>query len=363
VTERFRAPSTVLDMTNLTAHTRLGILRTGVAPLLLAALIASASGGFQSEAAHASVRQASRSYGWPVAPFNRQHPIRGGFGDPRTVYLDPPTHATLLNPVGSFSFHQGVDISAPDGTPVYPVADGTVMSLNADRVFVSSGNGDRFEYWHIAPTVKLGQQVSTDSTVLGHIIAGTGHVHLTEVDGGVVTDPLLPGHLTPYRDTTKPDVTTIELRTRDDGPAQLTNFIRGSVHIVAEAYDTPTVPVPGEWHDMPMTPALIVWHVETWNGKVKIRDTTAWDARRTIPSNGLFWRYYAKGTFQNMSVFGPHYSWGQPGCFRFQLGTLNTLRLPDSVYRLVVTAADVRGNRSSSSLRFSVHNHSGWVGV
>jgi hypothetical protein len=64
-----------------------------------------------------------------------------------------------------------------------------------------------------------------------------------------------------------------------------------------------------------------------------------------------------------MSVFGPHYSWGQPGCFRFRLGTLNTLRLPDSVYRLVVTAADVRGNRSSSSLRFSVHNHSGWVGV
>ena len=44
-----------------------------------------------------------------------------------------------MHPVGSFSFHQGVDISAPDGTAVYPVADGTVMSLNADRVFVSSG--------------------------------------------------------------------------------------------------------------------------------------------------------------------------------------------------------------------------------
>ena len=25
------------------------------------------------------------------------------------------------------------------------------------------------------------------------------------------------------------------------------------------------------------------------------------------------------GTFQNMSVFGTHYSWGQPGCFRFRL--------------------------------------------
>lgn len=351
-------------MTTFTAHIQRRSLGASIAPLLLAALFATATVGVRSEAAHASTASAGRWwYGWPVAPFNRQHPIRGGFGDPRTVYLEPPTWSTLMHPTGSFSFHQGVDISAPDGTAVYPVADGTVMSLNADRVFVSSGNGDRFEYWHVAPTVKLGQQVTTDHTVLGHIIRGTGHVHLTEVDHGVVTDPLLPGHLTPYRDTTTPHVTAIELRTSDSAPTAMVNFVRGSVSIVAEAYDSSTVPVPGDWHDMPMTPALITWHVETWNGKVKIPERTAWDARQTIPSNGLFWRYYAKGTFQNMSVFGQHYSWGQPGCFRFRLGTLHTQALPDNVYRLVVTAADVRGNRSSSSLRFSVHNHSGWVGV
>jgi len=350
-------------MTTFTTHIKRRGLRTTVAPLLLAALFATATGVVHSGAAHASATSTGGSYGWPVAPFNRQHPIRGGFGDPRTIYLEPPTRSTLMRPTGSFSFHQGVDISAPDGTAVYPVADGTVMSLNADRVFVSSGNGDRFEYWHIAPTVKLGQQVSTDRTVLGHIIRGTGHVHLTEVDHGVVADPLLPGHLTPYRDTTKPVVTSIELRTSDEAPAAMVNFIRGSVSVVAEAYDTPTVPVPGAWHDMPMTPALIAWHLETWNGKTKISEQVAWDTRQTIPSNGLFWRSYAKGTFQNMSVFGQHYSWGQPGCFRFRLGTLNTLKLADNVYRLVVTAADVRGNRSSSSLRFSVHNHAGWVGV
>ncbi|HST17512.1 MAG TPA: M23 family metallopeptidase [Gaiellaceae bacterium] len=350
-------------MTTFTTHLKRRGLRATVAPLLLAALFATATSGVHSGAAHASATAAGRSYGWPVAPFNRQHPIRGGFGDPRTLYFEPPTRSTLMHPTGSFSFHQGVDISAPDGTAVYPVADGTVMSLNADRVFVSSGNGDRFEYWHIAPTVKLGQQVTIDRTVLGHIIRGSGHVHLTEVDHGVVTDPLLPGHLTPYRDTTKPEVTAIELRTSDESPAAMVNFVRGSVSIVAEAYDTPTVPVPGEWADMPMTPALITWHLETWNGKIKISEQVAWDTRQTIPSNAFFWRSYAKGTFQNMSVFGQHYSWGQPGCFRFRLGTLNTLKLADNVYRLVVTAADVRGNRSSSSIRFSVHNHAGWVGV
>jgi hypothetical protein len=205
--------------------------------------------------------------------------------------------------------------------------------------------------------------VTTGKTVLGHIIRGCGHVHLTEVDNGRVTDPLLAGHLSPYRDTTKPYVSSIQLRTNDEAVPLMTNFIQGSVQMYAEAYDTPTLPVPTPWTDMPMTPAVISYHVETWNGKVKIPETTVWDTRQTIPSNSTFWAHYARGTFQNMSVFDKHYSWGQPGSFVFRLGALNTRRLADSVYRLVVTAKDIRDNQSSSSIRFSVHNKAGWVGV
>jgi hypothetical protein len=29
---------------------------------------------------------AAAAYSWPVRPFNKQHPIRGFFGDPRTVF-------------------------------------------------------------------------------------------------------------------------------------------------------------------------------------------------------------------------------------------------------------------------------------
>src|SRR4051794_41180180 len=65
-------------------------------------------------------------YGWPVKPFDRQHPIRGSFGDPRTVFLDSPTRAALYTGPGVFSFHPGVDVWAPDGTPVYAVVSGTV---------------------------------------------------------------------------------------------------------------------------------------------------------------------------------------------------------------------------------------------
>jgi hypothetical protein len=329
---------------------------------VLAALIASAISGLRPQFAHAAGRLSGAAYGYPVKPFDEQHPIRGGFGDPRTVFHAPPTRDGVYHGSGSFSFHEGVDISAPDGTAVYPVSDGSVTNINSERVVVSSGNR-RFEYWHIAATVRLGERVTTDRTILGHILRGSGHVHLTEIDAGRVTDPLLPGHLTPYRDGTKPEVTSIELHSSDEAPALMPNFVRGTVQLLAEAYDRPWIAVPGSWNDMPITPSLITWHIETWNGKVEIPESTAWDTRVTIPSNADFWRYYARGTFQNMSVFAPHYSWGQPGCFVFRLGTLDTRRLRDNVYRLVVTAADVRGNRSSSSIRFSVHNHPGWVGV
>ena len=63
------------------------------------------------------------AYSWPFKPFNKQHPIRGFFGDPRTVYENGILAGGFDGP-GIFSFHQGIDISAPDGTPIYPVETG-----------------------------------------------------------------------------------------------------------------------------------------------------------------------------------------------------------------------------------------------
>ena len=145
-------------MTKHSPHiSRRGVRRSVVVALLFAALCAVADTGPGSRSAEAARTPIHSPYCWPVAPFNRQHPIRGGFGDPRTLFHAPPTLAGLYHGAGSFSFHQGVDISAPDGTAVYPVVDGVVSSLNADRVFVDSGNGNHFEYWHIAPSVQVGQ--------------------------------------------------------------------------------------------------------------------------------------------------------------------------------------------------------------
>jgi len=88
------------------------------------------------------------------------------------------------------------------------------------------------------------------------------------------------------------------------------------------------------------------------------------DYRTTVPKNSAFWNVYARGTYQNMSVFGPHYSYLQRGCFLFKLTPkpFDTRTLHDGVYDLVVTASDIRGNSRSLSLRFTVHNRAGWIG-
>ena len=76
------------------------------------------------------------AYPWPVKPFNKQHPIRANFGDPRTVFLGSIFDDGLSGP-GTFLFHNGVDISAPDGTPVYPVVSGTAH-VDAENTLVLS---------------------------------------------------------------------------------------------------------------------------------------------------------------------------------------------------------------------------------
>jgi hypothetical protein len=307
-----------------------------------------------------------RAYPWPVKPFDQPHPIRGSFGDPRTIFTGPPTAAGLNHSPCYCSFHQGVDISAPDRTAVYPVVSGTVAVVHtqkaAEMVAVVSGD-TTFEYWHIASSVRVGQKVDAGRTVLGHIVFHAGHVHLTETHGDRPVNPLRPGHLTPYRDTTRPVVGAISFRDAK-GSDLMPNFVRGHVEIVVDAHDSPALPVPGRWNAMPVTPARLTWRIERWDGKVVRRDRTAYDVRRTLPSNERFWNVYARGTFQNMAVFGNHYSFLQPGSFLFRLAPdgFDTRRLRDCVYVLVVTATDIAGNAASSSIHFTVHNAPGYAG-
>src|SRR5262245_13445063 len=132
-----------------TLHLNHRAVRLGAIALLAWATLAAGPGA------------ASASYGWPVKPFHRQHPVRGRFGDPRTGFAVPPTADGVLHGAGHFSFHEGIDISAPNGTAVYPVRDGRVTAAiveqGRERVVVLCPDGVSFEYWHLTPRVRVGQ--------------------------------------------------------------------------------------------------------------------------------------------------------------------------------------------------------------
>src|SRR5262245_9551961 len=345
-------------------HTRRAARPAPIVLVLIVTALVSAGATAVAPALSSSERVTGGSYGWPVKPFHSPHPVRGNFGDPRTRFKAPPTMRGVLHGTGSFSFHQGIDISAADGTAVYPVMSGTVVAISEEWVRVQAGDDRTFEYWHITPAVHTGQTVQADATVLGRIKRESGHVHMTVYHHGRVVNPLAPGEIAPYQDHTRPRVDSIFFRHTEAGNDIFPNFVRGRVLLLVSAHDMPALRVHGIWSNLPVTPALITWRIQRWTGKVVVPDRVARDVRGTEPPNAAFWGTYARGTYQNMSVFGPHYSYLLHGTYVFRLTPrpFDTRRLRDGVYDIVVTAVDTRGNDSSLSERFLVHNRAGWIG-
>jgi hypothetical protein len=301
------------------------------------------------------------AYGWPLKPFDRPHPIRGGFGDPRTVF----SLGFLANPwsgPGSFSFHNGIDISAPAKTPVYPVTSGIAHIGVTAEIDVSSPrpNGTRrnFHYEHLLPNVYDGQAVIAGKTILGWVQPSAGHLHLTEIVGTQVTNPLLKGHLAPYKDTTRPQVALVELKRPETDAEVGTLGICGRVAISAEAYDRPTVPVPKPWNGLPIAPATVSWKLTKLDGTVLVPLTTVANFRTTVPGNAQFWTVYARGTYQNAPRFGTQQFGAMPGRFLYQLTPyLDTRTLPNGVALLTVVATDERQNVGAHTERLSVYNN------
>ena len=238
------------------------------------------------------------AYPWPFKPFTKQHPIRGFFGDPRTVYLNGVLSGGFEGP-GFFSFHQGIDISAPDGTPIYPVMSGTAHYLGAATLNIDAGKngaGDEvvFQYFHIVPVVGEGDQVVARKTILGYVQPPFQHVHLTEINGTHSVNPLQPGHLAPYTDHTRPTIREVSFRNQT-GTLQTPLGLCGRVELAVDAYDTPPVPVPGKFRGLPVAPALVRWNIARLNGTGVVPWRTPVDFRTIVPGNGALHRCLCEG--------------------------------------------------------------------
>jgi murein DD-endopeptidase MepM/ murein hydrolase activator NlpD len=313
----------------LTSHTR----RTRRGRALVAALVCT----FVS-AGHANA--ARPSYSWPVKPFDRQHPIRSFFGDPR---IGPGDDGRLEH-----TFHFGIDIHAHSGTAVYATVDGVVSfnPLHSDVVLVTARGGTIHEYWHVRPAVRGGQWVTARHTVVGHVSC-CDHVHFAERHGTTYVNPLRVGGLGPYRDRTCPFVRDFAVQ-RDDRPLR-THRVSGRVDLVVEAYDPAPMALPEPWTGNPVTPARLSWRL-IHNGRQVTPWVTAIDFRRTEPPDSAYDSVYAVWTRQNKRA--------HPGRYRFVLATgWDSRRLADGRYEIDVEAADTKGNACRERFAVVIKNN------
>jgi hypothetical protein len=277
---------------------------------------------------------AHATYGWPLKPFDKQHPVRSFFDDPRQEGAE------------AASFHFGVDISAPDGTAVYAVVDG-VARLQPDSVALVADTGDRvFSYWHVTSALADGTRV-TAGTEIGTIKPGFGHVHFAELHNGAYVNPLRPGGIVPYVDATSPTVVTLFAA---QGTHKLgLDALGGSVDLLVDCYDTPPTPLPAPpWNLTRVAPALIRWRLVR-EGAASALWHTALDFRSYLAPRERFANVYAPWTTLNRP--------GTPGRLVYYLARrFETSRLPNGRYRLQVAVFDSQGNNARAGIWVTVEN-------
>jgi len=304
-----------------------------------------------------SASASASAYPWPIKPFHRQHPIRANFGDPRTLFWNTMLTDGLQGP-GFFQFHNGIDIAAPEGTPVYPIRSGTVSLIDAAAVLVRA-HGQKFQYFHIIPTVHNGEHVIAQRTVLGHVMHAANHVHLTEIRGDRVWNPLARGGISPYVDRTTPKVDAIFARPIGSLLPLDTETLCGTVSLIAAAHDTPPLRVPGTFAGFPVSPALLTWSLVRLDGPVYIPTVAAADFRTTLPLVRNFWDVYARGSYQNTPRFS-NQQFTMPGRFLYNLANpFDTHSYPNGRYEVSVHVSDMRGNWSDGTQDFRIENRPG----
>jgi hypothetical protein len=318
-------------------------------------------------------------HGWPVWPLHAQHPIRGSFLDPRGIDEN-----------GLAGYHFGIDVNVNDAHPEVGAPAGfshRVYAMESGIVQVVRGAphvcGNRrlevghFSYWHVSPTVRLGQAVRA-GTPIGWTCIGEWHVHVSEWQrvGGkrVWVNPLLAtGKFAPYVDTEPPIVSGVRFfsppQTRWDPDTSLRGLdsaaplaptrLHGLVELRAQIEDGQSF-----WGFLGHNPGLETPHhpyrvaveIRARSGRVVLQ-------RISFQSDQLpvtpYLVHYAPGSVQNGSMdecINAPQGGSCPGTYWFRpfsrerLEYWNTHTVPNGSYDVTVVAWDLKGNVGTLSV-------------
>jgi hypothetical protein len=267
-------------------------------------------------------RPAGALTGWPLKPFHEAHPLRSGLNEWRPANM-----------------HIGIDIQALDGTPVYAIQSGSAGIAGRGTVDIRVTVGS-YEYWHVEPAVHPGQYVHAHRTIIGRVIRGAGHLHLSEVRGGYL-NPLRPGGrvLEPYRDGEEP---VIGLPHRSGG------------HVFVEAFDPQSLRETIKYRTPVLAPAAVAWRARDARGRAMTSLQFAYRGSHHYPTAAKSW-VYGPGTTPPNHVGAIAGGWS---CFwRFKIcvpkWNYRLAGVPSSAASLSVYAWDWAGNVAmrTSSLR------------
>ncbi len=287
---------------------------------------------------------------WPVKPFDGPHQVRGVFGEVRglsgvvgTAGLTGARLGTFLaglNPVlvaGRRNIHHGIDIVAPDLTPVYALTDGIAAWGGTDKNrtrFVRVGD---FDYVHLADPIPEGRRVKAFQTVIGKVHPGSAHVHLSRYVGGRAVNPLRFGGMLGYTDTAPPEVRQL-IAYRNDGRTVDLQKIRGAVALFVDAVDIQS----NGGNNTGLY--RLGYRIRNGAGKVVVGPYQCLQMDEVVPEpigNILYTTVSTRNRFQTSWLY--RLTVKSPSAD----GALHTGHLPPGPYAVEVTAADVMGNSTT----------------
>lgn len=272
-----------------------------------------------------AIPESAAQYPWPVTPLHDSHEITGTFSEYRDTQPSP-------------HFHNAVDIPKADRSPVYAVETGTVSGFGSDWIRV--GN---FAYVHVepSPALAIGDTAYVSETIVGTILDGYGHVHLTDGQPGSERQPLREGGLTPFVDDWAPTIDNIRFYHQPTRQRLATTELTGDVEItfrVSEANGPPTTSV-----SRLNNGAYLVGY------KVLTRDRL--DEVHVPPDDGVRFRFDTKpsNTYVH-NVFDPLQSSNASHVYIVtndvtQEAAWDTRVLDEGEYTVMLFAEDTRGNR------------------